>query len=164
LPIQGRRVGEWLGKHDPDLASASIFLRGDGRRRGVCRPHRGSVAQTAELPALTRGRAGSTPAGATHGRTATGAVSRLENEWVARPWGFDSLSFLSSGGVASWNGSALLARGGERRPQVRILPPPSPPRSSADSEQWASNPRAPVRIGPGCPCDATSFNGRTTGC
>jgi hypothetical protein len=27
------------------------------------------------------------------GRTATGAVSRLENGWVFGPWGFDSLSF-----------------------------------------------------------------------
>ena len=71
----------------------------------------GSVAQTVELPALNRGRAGSSPAGVTHGRTATGAVSRLENGWVARPWGFDSLSFLSlwrHGRV--WQGSALLAR------------------------------------------------------
>src|SRR4051794_1314839 len=27
------------------------------------------------------------------GRTATGAVSRFENGWAGRPWGFDSLSF-----------------------------------------------------------------------
>lgn len=74
------------------------------------------------------------------------------------------LPLLPLGGVASRYGSALLARGGDRRPQVRLLPPPSAPRSSVDSEQWVSAPRAPVRIGPGCPCDATSFNGRTTGC
>jgi hypothetical protein len=54
----------------------------------------GSVAQTAELPTLNRGRAGSRPAGVT-GRTATGAVPRLENGWVFGPWGFDSLSFRS---------------------------------------------------------------------
>jgi hypothetical protein len=36
-------------------------------------------------------------AGATDrfGRTATGAVSRLENGWACGPWGFDSLSFRS---------------------------------------------------------------------
>jgi hypothetical protein len=51
----------------------------------------------------------------------------------------------------SWKGSALLARRRLRRPQVRVLLPPSPPRSSA-AEQWASNPRAPVRSGPGRPC------------
>src|SRR6266545_4823016 len=50
----------------------------------------------AELPALTRGGEISTPAGATCGRTATGAVSRFENGWVFGPWGFDSLSFRLS--------------------------------------------------------------------
>src|SRR6266545_3831012 len=50
----------------------------------------------AELPALTRGSAGSTPAGASRGRTATGAVSRFEHGWVFGPWGFDSLSFRLS--------------------------------------------------------------------
>jgi hypothetical protein len=34
------------------------------------------------------------------GRTATGAVPRLENGWVFGPWGFDSLSFRSFGGMA----------------------------------------------------------------
>jgi hypothetical protein len=77
-------------------------------------------AQSVERPPETRGVAGSIPAdhtawlrssressrllpgealvgtrpGSPSGRTATGAVSRLENGWVARPWGFDSLSFL----------------------------------------------------------------------
>src|SRR6266508_1215544 len=46
----------------------------------------GSVAQQAELPTLNRGRAGSKPAGVTFGRTATGAVSRLEKTG-ARSWG-----------------------------------------------------------------------------
>jgi hypothetical protein len=32
------------------------------------------------------------------------------------------------------------------------------------TERWASNPRAPVRFGPGRPFAATSFNGRTAGC
>ncbi len=35
-----------------------------------------------------------------YGRTATGAVSRLENGWAYGSWGFDSLSFLRRGGVA----------------------------------------------------------------
>src|SRR5262245_18850839 len=66
------------------------------------------------------------------GRTATGAVPRLENGWPSRAWGFDSLSFRSriarptrraprprkehAGTLGfteawpSWQGSALLAR------------------------------------------------------
>jgi hypothetical protein len=44
------------------------------------------------------------------GRTATGAVSRLENGWVFGPWGFDSLSFRFVEAWPSWQGSALLAR------------------------------------------------------
>ena len=50
-------------------------------------------------------------------------------------------------------GSALLARR-RREPLAGSNPAASAsaPRSSADSEQWVSAPRAPVRIGPGCPC------------
>ena len=56
-------------------------------------PLLGSVAQPAEPPTLNRVGAGSTPAGATLGRTAIGAVPRFENGRVFGPWGFDSLSF-----------------------------------------------------------------------
>ena len=119
----------------------------------------GSVAQSVELPALNRGRAGSTPAGVTRGRTAMGVVPRLENGWVLGPWGFDSLSFRL---VEAWPSQArqrVASAQAVTRSQVRILLPPSPPRSSADSERWASNPRAPVRIGPGCPfhCDVVQW-------
>src|SRR6266436_4804969 len=43
---------------------------------------RGPVAQTVEQPTLNRRHAGSTPAGVTYGRTAIGAVSRLESGWA----------------------------------------------------------------------------------
>jgi hypothetical protein len=65
------------------------------------------------------------PAGATRGRTATGAVSRFENGWVFGPWGFDSLSFRLEEAWPSWKGSALLARRRFARSQVRVLLPPS---------------------------------------
>src|SRR5262249_31643542 len=52
--------------------------------------------------------AGSTPAGATSGRTATGAVSRLENGCGFGRWGFDSLSFRSHSGVVERSDSRLL--------------------------------------------------------
>jgi hypothetical protein len=65
------------------------------------------------------------PCPRTPGRTATGAVSRLENGWASGPWGFDSLSFRSRRHGRARQGSALLPR---RRPhgrsQVRILLPP----------------------------------------
>jgi hypothetical protein len=38
--------------------------------------------------------------GPSRGRTAMGAVPRLENGWASRPWGFDSLSFRLHGGMA----------------------------------------------------------------
>ena len=40
------------------------------------------------------------------GRTAIGAVSRLENGWACKPWGFDSLSFRS--GVVERQDARLL--------------------------------------------------------
>ena len=67
------------------------------------RPTPVAVAQPVERPPETRGAAGSIPAGhiarrtrptrSARGRTATGAVPRLENGWLSRAWGFDSLSF-----------------------------------------------------------------------
>jgi hypothetical protein len=105
------------------------------------------------------------------GRTATGAVPRLENGWGASSWGFDSLSFRSArrtrarrasppeprrdarllqpGGMAESARQRVASAQTGDRPQVRVLLPPLPPRSSVDPEQWASNPRAPVRVGPG---------------
>ena len=63
-----------------------------------------AVAQPVERLPETQGAAGSTPAGhiahegrerrvPPRGRTANGAVPRLENGWPTRAWGFDSLSF-----------------------------------------------------------------------
>jgi len=60
-------------------------------------------------------------------------------------------------------GNALLTRRRSHRSQVQILLPPSPPRSSAEQEQWVSAPRAPVRIGPGrlsSRCDVVQTAGR----
>jgi hypothetical protein len=67
------------------------------------RPTPVAVAQPVERPPETRGAAGSIPAGhiarrtrptrSARGRTATGAVPRLENGWLSQAWGFDSLSF-----------------------------------------------------------------------
>jgi hypothetical protein len=62
--------------------------------------------------------------GSPRGRTAMGAVSRLENGWISGSWGFDSLSFRLEA-WPSWKGSALLARRRRRRSQVRVLLPPS---------------------------------------
>ena len=114
------------------------------------------------------------------GRTATGAVSRLENGWAATPWGFDSLSFRlarprqeHAGTRAleawpSWQGSALLPRRRLRsRSQVRVLLPPFPGMTAGSSTG-----RAPLLQGGGwgfeslaADCfDATSSNGRTPGC
>jgi hypothetical protein len=148
-------------------------LKPGSRRFDSCRPRQGSVAQTVELPALTRGRAGSTPAGAISsilGRTATGAVPRLENGWGASPWGFDSLSFRSARrsrarrasppgtrrdarifqeAWPSRQGSALLTR---RRETVRRFEPCC--LRFRPVAQWTQSSglrthRAPVRIGPG---------------
>src|SRR6185295_12935494 len=108
------------------------MIRGTGRARtnpprpafDPCRSHHGSVAQLAELPPLKRRVAGSTPAGATHGRTATGAVSRLENGWVSQPWGFDSPSFRLCGGMAELARQRVATRvDGASRSQVRVLLP-----------------------------------------
>jgi hypothetical protein len=125
--------GPWRGEPRIDIrvdARGEYFdLRFAAGDRGVERPPEtrgaagsipaghtsGSVAQPAELPALTRDGAGSTPAGAILGRTATGAVPRLENGRAFGPWGFDSLSFRFVEAWPSWKGSALLAR---RRPRA----------------------------------------------
>lgn len=63
-----------------------------------------------------------------------------------------------------WQGSALLTRGGERRPQVRVLLPPSTPRSSAEKSCGFRPHARPFDSGRGVHLTATSFNGRTTGC
>jgi hypothetical protein len=58
------------------------------------------------------------------GRTAIGAVPRLENGWARGPWGFDSLSFRLLEAWLSWQSDALLARTRlRRRSQVRVLLP-----------------------------------------
>jgi hypothetical protein len=95
-----RRMIQGTGRATPDPSRPAF---------DPCRPHQGSVAQLAELPPLKRRVAGSTPAGATFGRAAIGAVSRLENGWAFGPWGFDSLSFRFVEAWPSWKGSALLA-------------------------------------------------------
>ena len=114
-------------------------------------------AQSVERPPETRGVAGSTPAdhtarlrssressrllpgealvgtrpGSPSGRTAMGAVSRLENGWVLGPWGFDSLSFRLRRHGRAGKAARCYRAGGHSRSQVRVLLPPSPPRSSA---------------------------------
>ena len=108
--------------------------------------HIGSVAQLAELPPLNRGRCRFEACRSHLGRTATGAVPRLENGWTERALGV-RLPLLPpcSGSRARaarraspqgacrdarteawprWQGSALLRAGGERRSQVRVLLPP----------------------------------------
>lgn len=69
---------------------------------------RSSTRQSSRF--LPRGDAGSTPAGATRGRTATGAVPRLENGWAATPWGFDSLSFRLRCDVVQTAGRPAVTR------------------------------------------------------
>ena len=76
-------------------------------------------SNAAELPTLNRRVAGSTPAGATAGRTATGAVCRPENGCGFGRWGFDSLSFRSRSGVVERVRRATV----NREEQVRALPP-----------------------------------------
>ena len=92
----GRDRGRTPTRHCVDLP-----WRGDGWR--AMRPTPVAVAQPVERPPETRGAAGSIPAGhiarrtrptrSARGRTATGAVPRLENGWLSQAWGFDSLSF-----------------------------------------------------------------------
>ena len=94
--LDGRDRGRTPARHCVDLP-----WRGDGWR--AMRPTPVAVAQPVERPPETRGAAGSIPAGhiarrtrptrSARGRTATGAVPRLENGWLSRAWGFDSLSF-----------------------------------------------------------------------
>src|SRR6266540_1171549 len=58
------------------------------------------------------------------GRTAIGAVPRLENGWASGPWGFDSLSFRRSGVVELARRAAVT-----REAHVRSVPPePDPAR------------------------------------
>jgi hypothetical protein len=57
--------------------------------------------------------------GPLRGRTATGAVSRLENGWASGPWGFDSLSFRFTFRC----GRAVRRATVTREAQVRALPP-----------------------------------------
>ena len=113
-PHRGGRHGKWERWFEGSTPSRSTHSRASSsggaapaparRRRATKMPcampgstqlRRVTVAQPAELPPLKRRVAGSTPAGATLGRTATGAVSRLENGCASGPWGFDSLSFRS---------------------------------------------------------------------
>jgi hypothetical protein len=53
-----------------------------------------------------------------------GVVPRLENGWVARPWGFDSLPFRFGGMAESARQRVASAQTGDARSQVRVLLPP----------------------------------------
>jgi hypothetical protein len=53
-----------------------------------------------------------------------GAVSRLENGWAFAGLGGSTPSPSALGGMAEWQGSALLARRAPCVPQVRVLLPP----------------------------------------
>ena len=90
--------------------------------------------------------AGSTPAGAIRGRTATGAVSRLENGWALGPWGFDSLSFrLFVPAWSRWQDARLLTAKGRFEPCRRSL---MPPWSNGD-DAGPSTRKLRVRVPPG---------------
>jgi hypothetical protein len=56
----------------------------------------GSVAQAGRAPGSYPGTCRFEACRGHLGRTATGAVSRLENGWALGPWGFDSLSFRAA--------------------------------------------------------------------
>ena len=121
-------------------------------------------AQPVERPPETRGVAGSIPAGhiarrtrptrSARGRTATGAVPRLENGWLSRAWGFDSLSFrlgsvaqqaelpaLNRAVAGSTPAGALFS---DRAPEAGVRrASPQDPRRGARSEAWPSGKAAP---------------------
>ncbi len=154
------------------------------RRFDSCRSHHGSVAQLAELPPLKRRVAGSTPAGATFGRTATGAVSRLENGWASRALGVRLPLLPLAEAWPSWQGSALLPRRRcepfagsspaasvfrsgvvesgrratvNREGQVRVLPPElSRPRGRNGDDAGPSTRKLRVRVPPGVLIDRSS--------
>jgi hypothetical protein len=146
-------------------------------------------AQQVERPPETRGVAGSIPAGHILGSVAQGRApgSYPGKRWLepgrghhleGLPWarypvsktggssglGGSTPSPSASGGMAELErqrvASAQAATTARRFESCCLRHRPVAQRL----EQWASNPRAPVRSGPGCPCDATSFNGRTAGC
>jgi hypothetical protein len=129
------------------------------------RPTPVAVAQPVERPPETRGAAGSIPAGhiargtrptrSARGRTATGAVPRLENGWLSRAWGFDSLSFRP-GSVAQQAELPALNRrvagsipagaiATDRAPDagVRRASPPDARRDARPLEAWPSGKAAP---------------------
>src|SRR5262245_30011398 len=87
-----------------------------------------------------------------HGRTAMGAVPRLENGWAFGPWGFDSLSFRSRSGVVDSVRRATVTR--ER--QVRALPPEllsACPRGRSGDDAGPSTRKLRVRVPPGVSID-----------
>ena len=145
-------------------------------------PKLGSV----ERPPETRGVAGSTPAG--HTEQDSVAQRRAPGSYPGKRWFEPSRGHRKD---CHWSGTPSRKRVGPRALGVRLplLPPggmaemerqrvataqaaESPlassslaasasPRSSAESEQWASTPRAPVRIGPGrLRCDVVQPVGR----
>ena len=141
-------------------ATASISpARGDGWR--AMRPTPVAVAQPVERPPETRGAAGSIPAGhiarrtrptrSARGRTATGAVPRLENGWLSRAWGFDSLSFRPGSVAQQAELPALNRRVAGSTPagalsRHRPRPWPAEPASGA-AERTRSGQHYPLRPG-----------------
>ena len=93
-----------------------------------------------------------------------GVVPRLENGWVLGPWGFDSLSFRLWRHGRAGKAARCYRAGGHSRSQVRVLLPPSAPRSSAEQSGGLRTHVRPFDSGRGVHFTATSFNGRTAGC
>jgi hypothetical protein len=124
--------------------------RGDGWR--AMRPTPVAVAQPVERPPETRGAAGSIPAGhiarrtrptrSARGRTATGAVPRLENGRLSRAWGFDSLSFRL-GSVAQQAELPALYRAVAGSTPAGAPTLRSRTRAGVRSEAWPSGKAAP---------------------
>ena len=125
----------------------------------------GSVAQ-AELPALTRARCRFDSCRGHHSEGLPSARYPVSKTGGSQGLGGSTPSPSSpSGGMAELARQRVASAGGESRSQVRILLPPSPPRSSAEKSSGFRPHARPFESGRGVHVhDATSFNGRTTGC